>query len=180
LVSWGPFFCDLNYDLLKNIGLNYVLIKSKKLELLQKHNAVFSHWEVLQNLYPYLEIDKNIVVSALSDAIFDVNFFETIISLYKPNFSGTSWPQINYRCLDDYVNNKKYNVYNSNYVPSELLYPLHQMISDVYFLDGNIMLDELWKRDFSNCEVYGAYGGIIQPLWLSAFNKKRINKKRNI
>lgn len=165
---------ELYKELIK-LNINFKLIKSKFLSELKKFDQVYSHWEFADNAYPYLKKDENIIISTLSDCIFENNFFQTVVENYSPNFSGTSWPQVNYKNIQDYYDNKKYDIVRACAVKNELQYPLYNLMSDVYFFDGNIMLDEKYKNAWKKCKIHGIAQGLVQPLWFCFSNKKRIN-----
>lgn len=169
------FYEEELYKQLVKLNLKFKLIKSKLLSELNKFDAKYSHWEFIDNVYPFLKKDQNIIISTLSDCIFEKNFFQTIVQNYTPNFSGTSWPQINYKDFEDYKDNKKYDIVNSCVIQHELKTPLYKLMSDVYFCDGNIFLNEKFKIAWKNCKIHGVSHGFVPTIWFCFLNKSRIN-----
>ncbi len=169
------FYEEELYSQLVKLKIKFKLVKSKLLSELSELDAKYSHWEFIDNVYPFLKKDQNIVISTLSDSIFEKNFFQSIVKYYTPNFSGTSWPQINYKDLEDYKNNKKYDIVNERITESELNTPLYKLMSDVYFCDGNIFLDEKFKIAWKNCKIHGVSHGFVPTIWFCFSNKNRIN-----
>ena len=162
-------------QILEKLNLKYVLVKSKKLDLLKKTNSKFSHWEFMDNTFKFAEFDKNIIVSSLSDIIFEENFFETLNSNYKANFSGTSWPQINYLNTKKYHLKHKKKLLSDSKLIHELFDRLDKNISDVYFFCGNNIMNENFKKLWSELEHHGRASGIYVPLVYTFFNDKRYN-----
>ena len=160
---------------LSKLKVKFRLVKSKILSELEKFDAKYSHWEFVDNVYPFLKKNENIVISTLSDTIFEKNFFQTIIDNYSPKFSGTSWPQINYKNLEDYYDNKKYDIVRERVIQNELQAPLYKLMSDVFFFDGNIMLEEKYKLAWKKCKIHGVSHGFVPALWFCFYDKNRIN-----
>ena len=166
---------EKTFENLSKLKLNFKVVKSRLLKEINECGAKYSHWEFVDNIYPFLKKDESIVISTLSDAIFEKNFFQKIIENYSPSFSGTSWPQINYKNLEDYNKKLKYDIVNSCIVKNELKTPLYKLMSDVYFFDGNIMMDEKFKSAWKNCKIHGVSHGFVPTIWFCFSNKNRIN-----
>jgi hypothetical protein len=166
---------DLNKTLDK-LNIKYCVIKSKFLKKLYKKKSKFSLWEIVNNSYKFLKKDRNIVIVTLSDIIFDKNFFKTIVDHYEPNYCGTSWPQVNYKNLNNYKRGNIFNIINLKNTYHELMYPLERMMSDAYFFCGNNFLNEKFKKIWNKCKFHGRSDGISLPLFFNFFsNTKRIN-----
>ncbi len=160
---------------LKKLNLKFRVIKSKLLNEVKKSGSKYSHWEFVNNAYKVIKKDQNIVISTLSDVIFEKNFFEEIINSYQPYFSGTSWPQINYENINGYKKGKKYDIVNQSFTNHELLTPLHKLMSDVYFFDGNILLNKNFIKAWKKCKIHGVSHGFVPTIWFCFFNDNRIN-----
>ena len=162
-------------ETLNKFNLKYTLIKSRKLEFLKNINAKFSHWEFMDNTFKFNIFNKNIIVSSLSDIIFEENFFEILNKNYKPNFSGTCWPQINYLNPKKYHLGHKKKLLSDSRLSHEFFDRLDKNMSDVYFLCGNNVIDENFKLLWKQLEHHGRASGIFAPLVYSFFNKNRYN-----
>jgi len=160
---------------LKELNVKYKIIQSKILPELNFSKSKFSLWEVVNNAFPFIERDNTIVVSTLSDIIFENNFFENLVINYSKGFSGTSWPQINYKNYNDYQHKKKYDISLAKNIKSELEDSLYKTISDVYFFDANLMLDNKNKFIWNKAKMHGIFDGIVQMHLFCFYNNNRIN-----
>jgi hypothetical protein len=160
---------------LKELNVKYKIIQSKILPELYFSKSKFSLWEVVNNAFPFIERDNTIIVSTLSDIIFENNFFENLVINYSKGFSGTSWPQINYKNYKDYLYKKKYNISLAKNIKSELEDSLYKTISDVYFFDANLMLDNKNKFIWNKAKMHGIFDGIVQIYLFCFYNNNRIN-----
>ena len=169
-------FFEKNLEInLKKSGVKYKLFYTKMAEELKETKSKYSHWEFLNNAISLIKKDETIIMSTLSDVILEKNFFQTIVSNYSNDFSGTSWPQINYENLDQYERGQKYNINYGKKIKSELNDCLFKTISDVYFFDGNLLLNEQNKKIWNKSKMTGVSGGILQTFWCNFYNSNRIN-----
>ena len=69
------FYEEELYSQLEKLKIKFKLVKSKLLSELSELDAKYSHWEFIDNVYPFKK-DQNIVISTLSDSIFEKIFFK--------------------------------------------------------------------------------------------------------
>lgn len=159
---------------LDRVNVKYKLENSKLLDELKKNKSKYSHWEWIYNSIKYVK-GKTIIVSSLSDIIYEKNFFMSLVSNYYSGICGTSWPQINYKNLDDFKKKKKFNISTKAYINHEFRDCLYKTISDVYFFDSKLLLLKKNKELFMKSKIAGVGQGIFQALLFNFYNQKRIN-----
>lgn len=153
---------------LEKFEIPHIYYDSKNTDIL------FSWGEVVANGIKHLEYGKSILLFSNGDVLFDPNLFEEIINHFEPGVGGTTYPNLYYKSLEDLKNNLFYDPYHNKYLRSIYQYDPNIFVTEMAYVDGDVMLDSNNYKLFHD-HIVGDPPGIAINLMLARFSKKLIN-----
>lgn len=158
-----------------NYKIKFTPIYSNKTKYLLSQNNYWSLSDCLKIISQVEGIENKIILWTLADNLFDENFIEKIVSNFSLNYSGSVFPQLYFKSINDAKNHNIYDPANSKYIKSIFQYNPNRYICDLFFCDGNLFNDNKLKVLIKDKNIFdGVYPGFLLGL-IATFGKKNIN-----
>lgn len=147
----------------------------------------FSFTETYFNTRRFCKAGESIVLWITADHILEDNFFEEIIKNFEPMCSGTSYPHLIHRKIENYDRNELWNEYLKKEITSGFEYDPNVFLPEVMYLDGDLLLDETNFKNLKDHWMDGPspgigffyYTGYLGKIRQNLYFKSKIHKLSN-